>query len=302
MMGGSAGPRLRSTRDLEVLSQVAGHIVYSGEGASGQQLLVRVFAHGGDGHLAVPEVAEDALIIITNHVRRSDGKIARRFQGCRPGPGDMFIVPRGLPSEWQWAGQCNVIQLSPSPELVMRVAVEALDVEPARAELLPRIAHHDPLVYELGRAKLAELRGDRPASRLYLDLLSQTLVMHLLRHHAALDAPTQRPAGGLSREALRRVTDYVMEHLADDLRLADLARVANLSQYHFARMFRQATGLSVHRYVMERRLEQAARLLAEGLTLAEVAARTGFADQSHLARRYRARFGVSARADAQRRT
>lgn len=298
----SARGEALSTRDYDALAQAAGRIVQTSEGAGWQGLLVRSFEHTSDGRLTIPEVVEDALIIVTNYVVEAEGKVVQRFRGCRPVPGDIFVVPRGVPSEWQWRGQCNVTQLSPDPALVTRMAVEALDVEPSRVELVPRITYPDPLVHEIGRALLAELQSAERGSRLYVDLLTQTLVVHLLRTHAARPAEPRRAAGGLSPAALRRVTEYVLEHLPEELRLAKLAGVANLSPYHFARLFRQSLGLSVHSYVMERRLERASQLLAEGLTLAEVAARTGFADQSHLSRRYRARFGVSPRAHVQQRT
>jgi len=157
-------------------------------------------------------------------------------------------------------------------------------------------------VYEIGRALLAELHSGGPAGRLYVDLLTQTLIVHLLRSHAAFPVEPHGVSGGLLPTVLRRVQEYVAAHLPDELRLAELATVANISPYHFARLFRQSVGNSVHSYVTERRLELAARLLAEGLTLTEVATRTGFADQSHLCRRYKTRFGLSPRAHAQRRT
>lgn len=77
--------------------------------------------------------------------------------------------------------------------------------------------------------------------------------------------------------------DFVDAHLADDLSLGDLARVAGLSLHHFGAAFRQATGRSAHRYVMEMRLLRADRLLRmSSATIAEIAAATGFASQSHL--------------------
>jgi AraC family transcriptional regulator len=90
------------------------------------------------------------------------------------------------------------------------------------------------------------------------------------------------------------VQEYVAAHLAGDLRLADLAAVANLSQYHFARQFRRSTGESLHQYVVARRLEAAWRLLEQGRnSVVEVAGLTGFADQSHLHRLFKARYGVT---------
>jgi AraC family transcriptional regulator len=274
----------------------------SSEGIGWHGVLVRYFVHPSSGQIIVPGLTEDFLLIVDNHVADLQGKLSQRFQGAQPSPGDLFVIPRGEPTEWGWQGQCQVIQISPDQSTVARAAIETLDIEPARVELVPRISASDPLVYQIGLALFAELRAGAAGSRLYIDLLTQTLTVHLLRAHAAQPASMQRPVGGLSRAALRRVTEYVIEHLSDELRLGELAAVANLSQYHFARLFRRSTGYSVHNYVVEQRLQHASRLLNRGMTLAEVAAQTGFADQSHLARRYRAYFGVSPRAHAQQRT
>jgi AraC family transcriptional regulator len=74
-----------------------------------------------------------------------------------------------------------------------------------------------------------------------------------------------------------------------------MAAVARLSTYHFARQFKAATGLPPHRYVIMRRVERAKQLLQRDgdLSLAEVAARAGFADQSQLSRHFRRLVGVT---------
>lgn len=97
-----------------------------------------------------------------------------------------------------------------------------------------------------------------------------------------LPVPTA-DAGGLSRLQLRRVATYIEENLDGDLGLVRLAAAAGLSPSHFARRFKGATGLAPHRYVMQRRLYEAKRLLAvSSLPIAQVAAATGFSSQAHL--------------------
>jgi AraC family transcriptional regulator len=89
------------------------------------------------------------------------------------------------------------------------------------------------------------------------------------------------------------VTDYINDHLANDLSLGELAALAHLSPYHFARLFKRTTGQTLHQYVIERRVEAAKRLLLTGhLTVTEVAALVGFHDQSHLYRHFKRLLGV----------
>jgi len=106
-------------------------------------------------------------------------------------------------------------------------------------------------------------------------------------------APADRHLG-LTPMAARRVRDHVDAHLDGDLSVKTLAAVAGLSESHFIRAFKTAEGMTPHAFVLERRLVKARWLLIESaLSLSEIAAAVGFADQSHLARHFRQRLGVS---------
>jgi AraC family transcriptional regulator len=103
--------------------------------------------------------------------------------------------------------------------------------------------------------------------------------------------------GALPRGRLRAVVEYIEEHLDGAPTLEQLAAVARLSVYHFARQFKTATGLPPHQYVILRRVERAKQLLqAEtGLSLAEVALRAGFSDQSMFCLHFKLLVGVTPR-------
>jgi AraC family transcriptional regulator len=76
--------------------------------------------------------------------------------------------------------------------------------------------------------------------------------------------------------------------LSEPVSLDDLANLAGLSPFHFVAMFKRSTGLAPHQYLLAQRIERARALLAESrVPIADVAARTGFADQSHLMRVFR---------------
>lgn len=106
-----------------------------------------------------------------------------------------------------------------------------------------------------------------------------------------LKQPTR---GGLAPSVLRRVRQYIDANLEQRIELADLAAVANLSRCHFACAFKQSLGCTPHRYLMSRRLEKARHLLeTSDFPIVEIALATGFADQSHFSRCFRAFFGAS---------
>ncbi len=100
--------------------------------------------------------------------------------------------------------------------------------------------------------------------------------------------------GGLAPWQLRRVTEFMLAHRADDLLLADLANLVDLSPKHFARAFRQSTGVPPYRWLMERRIDHARQLLMRrDLAIADIALACGFFDQSHFTTVFRRGVGMT---------
>jgi transcriptional regulator GlxA family with amidase domain len=92
------------------------------------------------------------------------------------------------------------------------------------------------------------------------------------------------------------VKEHVEAHLGESIDLSEMAGVAGLSVFHFAREFRQATGVTPHYYLTRRRVEQAQELLANSdLHLSDIASAVGFFDQSHMARHFRQILGTTPR-------
>jgi AraC family transcriptional regulator len=141
----------------------------------------------------------------------------------------------------------------------------------------------------------AELAAGGASGRLAAESLANVLAVHLIRHVLAPRQPERGHDGALPRGRLRAVVEYVEDHLDGSPTLAQLAAVARLSPYHFARQFKAATGLPPHQYVIMRRVEQAKQLLQQhcDLSLAEIAAHAGFSDQSQFAHHFKRRVGVT---------
>ncbi|MEJ5863357.1 AraC family transcriptional regulator [Pseudomonas farsensis] len=115
-------------------------------------------------------------------------------------------------------------------------------------------------------------------------------VLALVQRHGHCREPA---APGNEPLAVRRARDLLESQLADPPSLEALAAAVNLSPFHFARVFRQATGLPPHAWLKQRRLSRARELLRSGLSALEVALRLGFADQSHLSRQFKQAYGVT---------
>ncbi|MDQ0530834.1 AraC family transcriptional regulator [Azospirillum rugosum] len=132
--------------------------------------------------------------------------------------------------------------------------------------------------------------------RLYLESLLTLIAAEVLRDAWSGMPVTVPPRLSLSPSALRRTLDYIESNLSADLTLSELAGVAGLSPYHFARGFRKDMGKPPHRYVMERRLERARHLLATtAMPAVDIAGLCGFASGSHMATVFRNRLGISPR-------
>lgn len=115
-------------------------------------------------------------------------------------------------------------------------------------------------------------------------------LLMLFQRHAKV--PQAAPPG-LEPQAVRLAKELLAAQLAEPPSLDMLAAAVNLSPFHFARVFRRATGLPPHAWLKQRRLEQARALLKSGCTPLAVAVQLGFADQSHLTRQFKQAYGVA---------
>lgn len=161
-------------------------------------------------------------------------------------------------------------------------------------ELLPVSNAADPDIERVSREIYAEMLKCAPASRLMLDGLTLVLAAHMVRRWSNRGESRAFARGGLAPAVLRRVVEYLEAHLADDPGLAELARISGLSMKHFARAFKQSSGLAPHQWLMRRRIERARHLLADSpLDLAQVALECGFVDQSHFTATFKRATGAT---------
>jgi AraC family transcriptional regulator len=249
-----------------------------------------------DAEVAVPPTTHHWLML--NHGPALDFSL--RFAGqeqTEPGPpGSLTLIPAGQPSQWRWRGASESTHILLDPQLLARVAAEALDLNPDRVELPPFCGLSHPALQAAVLGLAVELKEGGPGGSLLAASLGNVLAVHLLRQFAG--APADAHAGAvLPRHKLRAVLDYIHDHLDAELSLDHLAAAAHLSPYHFARLFRNSTGLPPHQYVIARRVERAKELLGRRdlLPLALVAVETGFSSQSHFTRHFKRLVGVTPR-------
>ncbi|HEX6240248.1 MAG TPA: AraC family transcriptional regulator [Polyangiales bacterium] len=202
--------------------------------------------------------------------------------------GELDLMPAGYADSWREESEGASLWLGLSPRLLHRAA-EDLGLDHSRGLDLQH-QFRDPRIEHIAWALEDERRSGYENGALYRESLGLALSVHLLRRYAA-PRPIQ---GGLSPARLRRLTEYIDAHLAQELSLGELASIAGVSATHLKAQFRQSTGQPVHQYVMRQRVDRARHLLEETeLSISQIALDTGFAHQSHLARCMRRLLGTT---------
>jgi AraC family transcriptional regulator len=151
-----------------------------------------------------------------------------------------------------------------------------------------------PQVKHLLAALAAEAGAGTPTGLAFVDTLATALALQILQQAGVAEHHVEPARGGLAPRVRRRVLELMDAQSNRQLTLDMLAREAGLSLTHFARAFKESVGRAPHQHLMTLRLDRARRLLqAPDAALSDVAARAGFADQSHFTRLFKRRFGVT---------
>jgi AraC-like DNA-binding protein len=177
------------------------------------------------------------------------------------------------------------------PDRVQRILEDARDGRRAALPFARAPLIRDRLLARSVRALHEALSSG--VGRLECEARLRDMCLRFAAWHAddrtALREPTPRP----NLAALRRVRDFLHASLGDDVTTDDLAGIADMSRFHLCRAFARAYGLPPHAYQLQLRLAEAKRQLAAGQPAAQVAAAIGFADQSHLTKRFKGAFGIT---------
>ncbi len=190
------------------------------------------------------------------------------------------------------SGACQAVHVQLHAEVTDRLREEHSVVQP-RAEIMTGLLR-DPLLENLMHSLARVVQQDEESDSLYVDTISELIGLQLLREHSCQEQTEQRLHRGLPPARLRRVQEYVSDHMHEEIRLADLAQEAKLSPYHFLRAFKTATGLTPREYVQQCRVERTKTLLeGSDMPIERIAEAVGFAGQSHLATRFRNATGIT---------
>lgn len=238
---------------------------------------------------AIDVLVPDGPAAISTACRGAAGRIRRVFVRAPL----VLVLPPGQ--------DCSMDCVRPDKTLVLRLSLRYY-VQQVRAvlgqamPLVPRFAVVDPFIRAITTGLLDQLHGGQGPSAAYLEPLGAVLSVHLARHYGAAAAGSDGGACALPPHRLMHVQAFVRDHLSEVLHVERLAAQVHMSQFHFARMFKHATGQPPHLYVVMQRVNHARALLQETeLPLLEVAERTGFRTQGHFTGVFRRYTGTTPR-------
>jgi AraC family transcriptional regulator len=285
------------TSALGLEQYIAGRTLVSGDSPAWDDLFVQVYSRLSEQkQFLVPAVAEPLIVWVISgeavvEERDHDGD----WVGNTVTIGDFFLTRSPTPYEMRWRAigkaPFQVMHLYLSVPLFERVAFNMIgfarppalrDISGGKDE---QLSHLLALIHQ-------ELKAEETGSQLFIEGLAQSLAVHLIRNYAAGEAADDRH-NALPGFKLRRAVTYLDEHLAEPFKLAQLAATVGMSEFHFSRLFKKATGLSPSRYFIRQRIAQAQLLLQETNTsIIEIGMSVGYSSPSHFAQVFRRETGL----------
>jgi AraC family transcriptional regulator len=158
----------------------------------------------------------------------------------------------------------------------------------------PATGVNDPILRNVGLSLLGAFERPEQISRIFIDHATLSICAHIAHTYGGMRAKSRLARGGLAPWQERRAKEILSSNLAGKVRLQALARECGLSVSHFSRAFRHSTGAAPHQWLLEHRVDVAKPLLRDRqMSLSDVAAVCGFADQSHFTRIFTRVVGTS---------
>ncbi len=277
----------------------ASALLKSSAGLGWSALSAELRSHGvTETRAIVPQHVELCLV-----VRGNDNGLVKRTgadqpEWAIPTTGSIWVCPVGL-------GAGTISITAPIPEtlhlylsatLFRRLSHDFnLIGEPERS--IRYIAGvRDEVIEQIGRSILAEMTEETAANPVFVETAALALAARLIHKYPDTGASSPPSIGvhKLDHVRLRRVLDYISAHITDEITVTDLAGVAGLSIFHFARMFTLAVGVPPRRYIGRMRLERAMAEIAGGRSsLAKIAFDARFSSQASFTRAFRRATGMS---------
>jgi AraC family transcriptional regulator len=292
--------KVPDTTSAEVLDRyTTGQRISGGEGAAWKDVQLSVISLPACAEaFSMPSVNEPFVAwTISGEAEFQERENDGPWVTSRIKRGSLFLTAAGAPYEVRW----KTLTAEPLQSVIVLLSVplfeEALaDVFGSNApyaKLRDISAFEDPpLVLLLSQLKDEATRAT--SSPLFVRSIAHAIAVHLSRNYTVLTDEAKGETSALPGFKLRRITDWMAENLSEEFSLVRLADQAGMSEFHFNRLFKRATGMPPSHFQIKLRLEAARRLLRETTkSVITVANEVGYSNPSHFAQLFRKETGLS---------
>jgi AraC-like DNA-binding protein len=235
----------------------------------------------------------DEMMINGHHLLMNLGQSHLCVESCaeshwiaaRLAPLEFWIIPEGHPFSLRRMAESRLVLCTINGRYLDSVAG-------CHFELDAGIGIADPVLARLIQALIAIIEDkDRYSQALAAEIIRAAVNALAVRHgHPAAELKVK---GGIAPSQMKSLVGWLREHIEDEITVSLMAAQVGLSAAHFSREFKRSTGSTPWDYVVCMRLDRARESLLSGGCFASVASQFGFADQSHMARLFKVRFGLS---------
>ncbi|HEU4470701.1 MAG TPA: AraC family transcriptional regulator [Flavisolibacter sp.] len=204
--------------------------------------------------------------------------------------GDFALQKHGNINEPRWDREFSFIAIALDPGFVN----EQVDID--NFSFAEQRGEQDLFLSDLSHRFLAELRQGSLAGKIYGESLAVAYAIHLASNYKESGRKVFAPKGRLSAQQLKQVIDYSNAFIHQNVGLNELSAQANLSAFHFTRLFKSTVGIAPHQFVLQLKLERSKQLIRSGkMSLTEIAYELGFNDQAHFSNAFKKSLGISPR-------
>ncbi|PKH05064.1 helix-turn-helix domain-containing protein [Moritella sp. Urea-trap-13] len=210
-------------------------------------------------------------------------------------PGKFCLMPKGSESHWQLGQTQQFMHLYFNDDYLKQLALKVFDIDPRMLQLPELTFTNDAATEALFRHCMATSDWRSGHDHLAMEQVTNTILVSMLQNMGItkLMSPVK---GGLAPKIAALVCDYMQANFHRQVYLAELAELAQLSEYHFCRMFKQSMAQTPQAYLLATRIEQVKLRVSKGqASMAEIALECGFANQSHMGRYFKKLVGISPR-------
>ncbi|MCH5586407.1 AraC family transcriptional regulator [Shimazuella sp. AN120528] len=210
--------------------------------------------------------------------------------------GEINVLSSGEESFCAWDRDLTFLRLEIHSSFLHQIADQTNFSYHQQIELEHSFHQPDSKIFQISQWLLDEFRKGAPNGTLYFDSLANLLGIHLLQNYTAKKIDTSQP-DVISKQQINRILEFLHAYYQKNFTLEELSTAVHISSSHLVRLFKEATHLTPHQYLIKIRIDHAKQLLEQPeLSIGEIAHEVGFFDQSHFYRYFKRIVGITPRA------